>query len=313
MDFEDRIKYYLGNLYNIYIKNEHIEYIDIVNEKERIEFNRIQLINNDILFNDNYHHHIRYYVTDLRKDFKNSEIKNFNIYIALGDINTKMNKYCFTRARPIDLTDNFNILLNLDTPVHWDCLNDVNNFDIPFDKKNNKIIWRGTSTGYRGGDPSNIPRVNLVNKYQNHKNKNIDIKFSHLCQNVINNNYIFNNLSMKEQLESKFLISVEGNDVASNTEWVLYSNSVVIMSKPTMCSWSMQDKLIPGIHYVEVKSDHSDLEEKYEWCLNNLEECKKIAENGKKFIEQFLDKEKEKKITNKIIEIYCKTIKFKLE
>ena len=307
MDYEDRIKYYLGNLYNIFINNEQIEYKDIFNEKEIISYNKIQLIDNDILFDNNYDNQIKYYINDLRKYFYSFTI-NFNIYIALGDINVKMNKYCLTKTRPIDLLNNYNILLNLDSQRHWDCLNDVNNFDIPFDEKNNKIIWRGTSTGYRG-DPSNIPRVNLVNKYQNHENKNIDIKFSSLCQNVIDNNFIFSHLSMKEQLQSKFLISVEGNDVASNTEWVLYSNSVVIMSKPTMCSWSMQDKLIPGIHYVEVKSDHSDLEEKYEWCLNNLEECKKIAENGKKYIEQFLNKEKEEKITNKIIEIYCKTIK----
>jgi hypothetical protein len=303
MDFEDRIKYYLGNLYNIFITNQQIEYKDIFNEKETISYNKIQLINNDILFHDNYDNQIRYYVNDLRKYFNNSEIKNFNIYIAFGDINVKMKKYCFTKSRPIDLINNFNILLNLNTPRHWEGLDDVNNFDIPFDKKNNKIIWRGKTTGNK--------RVNFVEKYQNHQNQHIDIKFSNLCQNVIDNNYILSILSIKEQLQSKFLISIEGNDVATNLKWILYSNSVVIMSKPTVCSWIMEDKLISGTHYIEIKSDYSDLEEKYKWCLNNLEKCKKVAEAGKKYIEQFLNQENEKKITNKIIEIYCKTIKIK--
>lgn len=301
MDFEDRIKYYLSNLYNTFIKNEQIEYKDIFNEKETISYNKIQLINNDILFHDNYDNQIRYYVNDLRNYFNNSEIKNFNIYIAFGDINVKMKKYCFTKSRPIDLINNFNILLNLNTPRHWKDLDDVKKFDIPFDKKNNKIIWRGTSTGNK--------RVNFVEKYQNHQNEDIDIKFSNLCQNVIDNNYILSKLSIKEQLQSKFLISIEGNDVATNLKWILYSNSIVIMPKPTVCSWIMEDKLISGTHYIEIKSDYSDLEEKYKWCLNNLEECKKIAENGKKYIEQFLNQENEIKITNKIIEIYCKTIK----
>jgi hypothetical protein len=301
MNIEDRIKYYLGNLYNIFITNQQIEYKDIFNEKEAISYNKIQLINNDILFNDNYNTQIKYYVNDLRKYFINSEIKNFNIYIAFGDINVKMKKYCFTKSRPIDLTNNFNILLNLNTPRHWGGLDDVKKFDIPFDKKNNKIIWRGGSTGNK--------RVKFVEKYQNHQNKNIDIKFSNLCQNVINNNYILNKLSINEQLQSKFIISIEGNDVATNLKWLLYSNSVVIMPKPTICSWIMEDKLISGTHYIEIKSDYSDLEEKYNWCLNNLEECKKIAENSKTYIEQFLNQENEKKITNKIIEIYCKTIK----
>ena len=305
MDFEDRIKYYLGNLYNIFIKNQQIEYKDIFNEKETISYNKIQLINNDILFHDNYDNQIRYYVNDLRKYFNNNEIKNFNIYIAFGDINVKMKKYCFTKSRPIDLINNFNILLNLNTPRHWKGLDDVTNFDIPFDKKNNKIIWRGTTTGNK--------RVKFVEKYQNHQNEDIDIKFSNLCQNVIDNNYILSILSIKEQLQSKFLISIEGNDVATNLKWILYSNSVVIMPKPTICSWIMEDKLISGTHYIEIKSDYSDLEEKYEWCLNNLEECKKVAEAGKKYIDLFLNQENEKKITNKIIEIYCKTIKIKYD
>lgn len=305
MNFEDRIKYYLGNLYNTFIKNQQIEYKNIINEKETISYNKIQLINNDILFHDNYDNQIRYYVNDLRNYFNNSEIKNFNIYIAFGDINVKMKKYCFTKSRPIDLINNFNILLNLNTPRHWEGLDDVTNFDIPFDKKNNKIIWRGNTTGNK--------RVKFVEKYQNHHDQHIDIKFSNLCQNVIDNNYIFSHLSIKEQLQSKFLISIEGNDVATNLKWILYSNSVVIMPKPTVCSWIMEDKLISGTHYIEIKSDYSDLEEKYKWCLNNLEECKKIAENGKKYIEQFLNQENEKKITNKIIEIYCKTIKIKYD
>jgi hypothetical protein len=301
MDIEDRIKYYLGNLYNIFIKNQQIEYKDIFNEKEVISYNKIQLINNDKLFNDNYDTKVKYYIDDLRKYFINSEIKNFNIYIAFGDVNVKMKKYCFTKSRPIDLSNNFNILLNLNTPRHWGGLDNVKKYDIPFDKKNNKIIWRGASTGNK--------RVKFVEKYQNHQNKNIDIKFSNLCQNVINNNYILNKLTTQEQLQSKFIISIEGNDVATNLKWILYSNSVVIMPKPTVCSWIMEDKLISGTHYIEIKSDYSDLEEKYKWCLNNLEECKKIAENSKTYIEQFLNQENEKKITNKIIEIYCKTIK----
>ena len=302
---ENRVKYYLGNLYNIFIKNEQIEYREFLNEKEEISYNRIQLINNKMLFNDNYNYQIHNYVNDLRKYLHNSNIKEFIVFIAFGDINVKMNRYCFTKSRPIDLTNNFNILLNLNTQRHWEGLEDVNNFDIPFDKKNNKIIWRGNTTGNK--------RVKFVEKYQNHQNQNIDIKFSNLCQNVINNNYILSKLSIKEQLQSKFLISIEGNDVATNLKWLLYSNSVVLMSRPIISSWIMEDTLISGTHYIEINSDYSDLEEKYNWCLNNLEECKKIAKNGKKYIEQFLDKENEEKITNKIIEIYCKTVKIKYD
>jgi hypothetical protein len=302
MDIDNRVKYYLGNLYDLYLKNQKIEYIQKIDEKEEIFYNKIQLINQNMLYYDNYNYQIRHYVNDLRKYFSDSNISEFKIFIAFGDIFAKMNKFCITKTRPVDLKNNYNIILNLNTPRHWSSLSDVTKYDIPFQNKNNKLLWRGSSTG-------KDRRILLVEKFQNHINKNIDIKFSNLCQNVPNNNYIINNLSIQEQLQSKFLISVEGNDVATNLKWILYSNSVVLMPKPTIVSWLMEDDLIPGKHYIEIKADFSDLEEKYQWCLKNLEECKKISENGRKYIEQFLDSNKEKKIVKKILEVYCKTVK----
>ena len=301
MNIEYRVKYYLGNLYEMFKNNQKIDYHVYLNEKEEITYNRIQLINNNMLFYDNYNYQIRHYINDLRKCFSESKIVNFNVFIALGDIDIKMKQFCFTKSRPIDLINNYNILLNLNTPRHWGGIEDVNKYDIPYNKKNNNIIWRGVSTG-------KYKRVNFVDKFQNNINKNIDIKFSSLVQNVPNNNYILHNMSIKDQLQSKFIISIEGNDVATNLKWILYSNSVVIMPKPTMSSWIMEDTLIAGIHYVEIMNNYSDLEEKYNWCLNNLDECNKIAENGKKYIQQFLNIDNEKEITKRIIDIYCKTI-----
>ena len=301
MNIEYRVKYYLGNLYEMFKNNQKIDYHVYLNEKEEITYNRIQLINNNMLFYDNYNYQIRHYINDLRKCFSESKIVNFNVFIALGDIDIKMKQFCFTKSRPIDLINNYNILLNLNTPRHWGGIEDVNKYDIPYNKKNNNIIWRGVSTG-------KYKRVNFVDKFQNNINKNIDIKFSSLVQNVPNNNYILHNMSIKDQLQSKFIISIEGNDVATNLKWILYSNSVVIMPKPTMSSWIMEDTLIAGIHYVEIMNDYSDLEEKYNWCLNNLDECNKIADNGKKYMQQFLNIDNEKEITKRIIDIYCKTI-----
>ena len=301
MNIEYRVKYYLGNLYEIFKNNQKIDYNVYLNEKEEITYNRIQLINNNMLFYDNYNYQIKHYINDLRKCFSESKIDKFTVFIALGDIDIKMKQFCFTKSRPIDLINNYNILLNLNTPRHWGGLDDVNKYDIPYNKKNNNIIWRGVSTG-------KYKRVNFVDKFQNNINKNIDIKFSSLVQNVPNNNYILHNMSIKDQLQSKFIISIEGNDVATNLKWILYSNSVVIMPKPTVSSWLMEDMLIAGIHYVEIMNNYSDLEEKYNWCLNNLDECNRIADNGKKYIQQFLNIDNEKEITKRIIDIYCKTI-----
>ena len=115
-------------------------------------------------------------------------------------------------------------------------------------------------------------------------------------------------MSYQEQLKSKFIISIEGNDVASNLKWLLLSKSVVLMPIPKICSWFMEDHLQPFIHFVPLKDDFTDLEEKYNWCLNNLDDCEKISQNATKYIQQFMDEKKEKEITIKVIEKYLEKI-----
>ena len=131
-----------------------------------------------------------------------------------------------------------------------------------------------------------------------------------ITQNIYNYTdklkYIKPAMKINEILKYKFLISVEGNDVASGLKWMLYSNSVVLMAQPRNFSWIMEDKLIPNHHFILLKDDFSDLNEKYEWCLKNLDKCEEISKNATKYIEQFLDKELEKKI--EIIKRYCNNI-----
>jgi len=75
MNINNRVKYYLGNLYEFFINKQTIQYHVTLNEKEEISYNRIQLINNNMLFYDNYNYQIKNYVNDLRKYFLESKVK----------------------------------------------------------------------------------------------------------------------------------------------------------------------------------------------------------------------------------------------
>ena len=110
-------------------------------------------------------------------------------------------------------------------------------------------------------------------------------------------------------LQYKFIISIEGNDVATNLKWLLLSNSVALMPLPTKVSWIMEDMLIPFVHFVPIEVDYSDLESKFEWCLNNLEKCEEISKNATKYMEQFLDDENEKYIATEVIKKYFEYVK----
>jgi hypothetical protein len=111
-------------------------------------------------------------------------------------------------------------------------------------------------------------------------------------------------LSMREQLQSKFLLSLEGNDVATGLKWMLYSNSAVVMPRPTCETWACEGELIAFKHYIPVKDDLSDIEEVFDWCLTHLDAAEEIARNGRRYIEDFLDGSLETEILRHVISSY---------
>ena len=198
------------------------------------------------------------------------------------------------------------ILRCLNFSRHWPAYYYVQK-DILFDNKKNIIFWRGATTGYSGvNKPGN--RFTLIEKWFD-KSKYIDIAFSRICQNQDSyKKYVKSFVNIEQMLKYKYILSVEGNDKDSGLNWKLNSNSVVLMTKPRVTSWLMETTLIPNHHYVLLKDDFSDLEEKLEWCNNHQNECKKIVLNAKKFMSQFADKKKEEKLEENVINKYFELI-----
>lgn len=70
-----------------------------------------------------------------------------------------------------------------------------------------------------------------------------------------NKQWIVEKMTLRQHLDYKFILSLEGNDVASNLKWVMSSNSLAVMPRPTCETWFMEGRLIPNYHYVEIKPD----------------------------------------------------------
>ena len=96
-------------------------------------------------------------------------------------------------------------------------------------------------------------------------------------------------LTIAEQLRSKFVISLQGHDVATNLHWAMSSNSVCVMPRPQNEGWSMESRMIPDVHYIHVNNDLSDLEEKLTYFRKHPREAEEISRNGQKYISQFYD------------------------
>lgn len=220
----------------------------------------------------------------------------------------------FVKSRPIS-NPGSSILLNMNYSRHFKTVFDVNESDIPFEEKKNMVIWRGGCTGYGFGNSipvRPISRQTLVETYFDSPSQNLDIGLSQFDRKKYSEFIPFEkpSLTLKEQLQHKFILSVEGNDVATNLKWILYSNSIPVCPSFFIQSWILEDQLIPYVHYLPVHNDFSDLEEKVEWALGHPEVCKQIVSNGKKYITPFLDVCSEEKIRYKMLKQYSEKVKF---
>ena len=282
---------------NITISNDMIDTIDP--HKKWI----IKLNTHDLSHHNLNQHLSRMYIVPIHNILKNSKHKNNTFLLAPGDHNSLDNiPAVMSKSRLVNDVDT--ILLRLNYERHWGLVNKVSKMDIPWKAKNSKIIWRGATTG----QIHNL-RQTLVEKYYNHSNKNIDVGLNLIVQGQ-SNKYKKSSLSPKEMLKSKFIVSIEGNDVASGLKWQMFSNSVVFMPKPLTESWFMENLLIPYYHYIPLNNDLSDLEKQYNWALRNQEKCKKIVDNAKLHVKQFLNEEYELSLMTKIFDKYFQNVQF---
>jgi hypothetical protein len=234
--------------------------------------------------------------------FKNSseEYKKKKFIYQWGDVyeNQKV-PYILVKTRPVNNMEM--ILTRVEVERHWGPVQDVKQYDIKYENKFNIACWRGVTTGLPEKAGS---RFALVDRWFG-KTPMINCGFNEIVQNRNEwKNKMKSSMDIRTQLKYKFIISVEGNDCASGLKWQLYSNSVVMMCKPTICSWFMEDHLIPFTHYIPLKTDYSDLLAKCKWAIAHPQKCKEISRNAKAYVEQFLNTENELLIQEEVMKRY---------
>ena len=181
------------------------------------------------------------------------------------------------KCRPINNSNELYVLLKLNTYRFFNYPRD----NLAFSEKSNSAIFRGGCHRQH--------RKNFVEF--NYKLHHTDIRDT--SSKSKNLPFYSPYTPIKEQLRNKFIISIEGNDVASNLPWIMASNSIAFMAKPKFEGWFMQGRLIPNHHYVLLKDDYSDLAEKIDYYSSNDDEALEINQNAKKHVAQFFDKKSE--------------------
>ena len=236
---------------------------------------------------------------------------------------------CFptlVKTRPTEARTGNSVLFNVESRRHWESVERVADVDVPFSEKEDRLVWRGASTGncHRVGGSGpvvktqgrvdgryiNATRSALVSRWWNSTDDpRIDIGFSEITPHCAwawasKGELMRSKMSMKELLGFKFLLVVNGNDIASSTQWVLQSNSVPFMVPPNIESWLQESLLEPWVHYVPLAADFSDLRAKLDWAVANPKECESVARAGTAYMARFADAEREQRIGNAVITAY---------
>ena len=104
-------------------------------------------------------------------------------------------------------------------------------------------------------------------------------------------------LHPRQQMAFKYLISIEGNDVASNLKWIMASNSLCLMPEPNYETWFMEGRLKADTHYGRLDPDLGNLEEKILYYERHPEEARAIIRNANDHVRPFLDLRREQVIS----------------
>jgi spore maturation protein CgeB len=65
------------------------------------------------------------------------------------------------------------------------------------------------------------------------------------------------------------------------------------MPRPAYETWFMEGTLVPEEHYIEIRPDYADLEEKLRHYIAHPAEAERISQNAHAYVTQFFDPRRE--------------------
>ena len=270
---QDQLLYRL-NYYNQLTENKPLS-------SKALQLSKIKLLKSIKTYYFDLYEYSRY--------FKNN-LKGFFLF---GDITYVPIEPSFVKSRPIN-EDNINaVILKWNKIRHFTF---IANDSISFLEKKSQLLFRGKV------HTSQPQRIKFLEKYHGHKLCNI----GKVNSNSLNSNWMAKRMTINEQLHYKFILCLEGNDVASNLKWVMSSNSIAVMPKPKFETWFMEGILVADHHYILIKDDYSDLEEKLNFYIENPKKASSIIENAHKHVSQFQDQQTEDLLSLMVIDKYFK-------
>lgn len=194
-----------------------------------------------------------------------------------GDVTHIPPQPAFVKSRPIHPDNRNSVLLKLDSVRHFYIYPDR----LPFSAKRSQLVWRGAAHQEQ--------RLRFLHRY--HEHPLCDVGCVH--KKSAHESYHRNFMSIGQQLQYKYILSIEGNDVATNLKWILASKSLCFMCTPVYETWLMEGRLKPEVHYVRLQPDYADLDEKLAFYQRRPETAERIIRNANAYMQPFFSPKQE--------------------
>lgn len=218
--------------------------------------------------------------------------------LLYGDITYVPELPTILKSRPLGDDTQNSVLLNLDKVRHFLFVNDQK----PWREKKHMAIFRGDLGILK--ENRNI----FMRRFANGQSQLVDAASTNCWEE--HPEWQKEKMTIGEHLDYQFIMSLEGNDVASNLKWVMSSNSIAVTPKLTCETWFMEGTLRPNYHYIEVKDDFSDLEERLTYYIEHPEEAEAIIQHAHEYVAQFQDQERERLISLLVLQKYFEMTSF---
>ena len=106
---------------------------------------------------------------------------------------------------------------------------------------------------------------------------------------------------LSHRQQNKYVLTLAGNDYPSSLRTDLLSGCLVLMPRPFWeCTWFYGLK--PNVHYIPLRADLADLEEKLQWCRDNDGACKEMAEAARAFALEYFEPSLERAVQARMVE-----------
>ncbi len=208
-----------------------------------------------------------------------------------GDVTQIPSVPSLTKSRPVEGANANSVLLRLNQVRHFVWVNDRRTYE----SKMSQAIFRGKV-------PGKPKRKLLFDQYFGNELIDLGDTDRHSCER-----WHTERMTIHDQLRYKWILAVEGNDVASNLKWIMSSNSVAVMPRPEFETWFMEGRLRPDEHYFEVEADFSNLPERLQWLEAHPEVAHRIIAAANDYTRQFRDPNTERLVSTLVIAKYLST------